>query len=34
MQKAGEEADKEAKGRIYGAHRETNSAEDQLAIRC
>jgi hypothetical protein len=33
VQETREEADKEAKGRIYGAHRETNSAENQLAIR-
>lgn len=34
LQKAGEEANKEAKGRIDGAHREADSAEDQFEICC
>lgn len=32
LQEAGEEADKKAKGRIHGAHREANLAEDKLKI--
>lgn len=32
LQEVGEEAHKEAEGRIYGAYREANTAENQLKI--